>query len=66
MDPRMAYQYFMSYNMTNLALCKDFWNHYQRMALQKLSDASLESILWSKVPDKLQKEVGQMNDGSLQ
>ena len=39
---------------------------YQCMAPQKLSDANLESILWNKVPIKLQKEVGQMTEGSLQ
>ena len=39
---------------------------YQRMAPQKLSDANLESILWNKVPIKLQKEVGQITEGSLQ
>ena len=39
---------------------------YQRMAPQKLSDANLESILWNKVPIKLQKEVGPMTEGSLQ
>ena len=39
---------------------------YQRMAPQKLSDANLESILWNKVPIKLQKEVGQLTEGSLQ
>ena len=36
------------------------------MAPLKLSDANLESILWNKVPVKLQKEVGQMSEGSLQ
>ena len=36
------------------------------MAPQKLSDANLESILWNKVPVKLQKEVYQMSEGSLQ
>ena len=39
---------------------------YQRMAPQKLSDANLESILWNKVPIKLQKEVGRLTEGSLQ
>ena len=33
---------------------------YQRMAPQKLS------IMWNKVPVKLQKEVSQMSEGSLQ
>ena len=37
---------------------------YQRMAPQRLSDANLESILWNKVPVKLQKEVGQMTEDS--
>ena len=36
------------------------------MAPQKLSDANLKSILWNKVPIKLQKEVDQMTEGSLQ
>lgn len=36
------------------------------MAPQKLSDANLESILWNKIPVKIQKEVGQMSEGSLQ
>ena len=39
---------------------------YQRMTPQKLSDANLESILWNKVSIKLQKEVGQLTEGSLQ
>ena len=39
---------------------------YQHMAPQKLSDANLESILWNKVPIKLQKEVDQLTEGSLQ
>ena len=36
------------------------------MEPQKLSDANLGSILWNKVPIKLQKEVGQLTEGSLQ
>ena len=39
---------------------------YQHMAPQQLSDAKLESFLWNKVPIKLQKEVSQMTEGSLQ
>ena len=39
---------------------------YQQMAPRKLSDANLKSILWNKVPIKLQKEVDQMTEGSLQ
>lgn len=36
------------------------------MAPQKLTDAVLESILWNKVPVKLQKEVKEITDGSVQ
>ena len=39
---------------------------YQRMAPQKLTDTVLESILWNKVPVKLQKEVKEITDGSVQ
>ena len=53
-------------NTTVLVLYKLGLRDYQRMAPQKLSDANLESILWNKVPIKLQKEVGQLTEGSLQ
>jgi len=36
------------------------------MAPQKLTDAALESILWNKVPLKLQREVKEITDGSIQ
>ena len=39
---------------------------YQRMAPQKLTDTVLESILWNKVPVRLQKEVKEITDGSVQ
>ena len=39
---------------------------YQRMAPERLSDSILESILWNKVPVELQKEVGEITDGSVQ
>ena len=39
---------------------------YQRLAPDKLSDTNLESILWNKVPVKLQKEVGEMKEWALQ
>ena len=42
---------------------------YQRILaphVPKLSGANLESILWNKVPIKLQKEVDEMTKGSLQ
>jgi len=40
---------------------------YQRMALQKLKDETLESILWNKVPIELQQELKEIPDnGSVQ
>jgi len=36
------------------------------MAPQKLTDQVLESILWNKVPVKLQLEVKELTDGSVQ
>ena len=36
------------------------------MAPRKLTDETLESILWNKVPVKLQKEVKEITDGSVQ
>ena len=38
---------------------------YQHMAPSKLSDANLESILWSKVPYVIQREVGEMKEWTL-
>ena len=39
---------------------------YQRMAPRKLTDETLKSILWNKVPIELQKEVTEITDGSVQ
>jgi len=39
---------------------------YQWMAPDQLSNDNLISILWNKVPFKLQKEVGEIKDWSLQ
>ena len=39
---------------------------YQRMAPQKLTDYTLESILWNKVPVDLQQEVKEITNGSVQ
>ena len=39
---------------------------YQRMAPHKLTDGTLESILWNKVPIELQQEVKEITDGSVQ
>ena len=39
---------------------------YQCMAPEKLSDATMESILWSKVPIALQQELKEIPDDSVQ
>ena len=39
---------------------------YQIMAPDQISNDNLISILWNKVPIKLQKEVGEIKDWSLQ
>ena len=69
MDPRTAYQRCHDLQYDSFGSVQgllEAMRDYQRMAPQKLSDANLESILWNKVPTKLQKEVGQLTEGSLQ
>ena len=69
MDPRTAYQRCHDLQYDSFGSVQgllEAMRDYQRMAPQKLSDANLESILWNKVPIKLQKEVGQLTEGSLQ
>ena len=69
MDPRTAYQHCHDLQYDSFGSVQgllEAMRDYQRMAPQKLSDANLESILWNKVPIKLQKEVGQLTEGSLQ
>ena len=44
----------------------DAMRDYQHMALRKLTDETLELILWNKVPIELQKEVKEITDGSVQ
>lgn len=39
---------------------------YQRMAPTRLTDGTLESILWNKAPVELQREVKEIPDGSVQ
>ena len=36
------------------------------MAPHKLTDGTLESILWNKVPIELQQELKEITDGSVQ
>ena len=69
MDPRTAYQRCHDLQYDSFGSVQgllESMRDYQCMAPQKLSDANLESILWNKVPIKLQKEGGQMTEGSLQ
>lgn len=69
MDPRTAYQRFHELQYEHFKSVQglvDAMQDYQRMAPQKLTDTVLESILWNKVPVKLQKEVKEITDGSLQ
>ena len=69
MDPRTAYQHCHDLQYDSFGSVQgllESMRDYQRMAPQKLSDANLESILWNKVPIKLQKEVGPITEGSLQ
>ena len=69
MDPRTAYQrcnelqYEQFKSVQGLV---DAMRDYQCMAPQKLTDTVLESILWNKVPVKLQREVKEITDGSVQ
>ena len=69
MDPRTAYQHCHDLQYDSFGSVQgllESMRDYQRMAPQKLSDVNLESILWNKVPIKLQKEVGPMTEVSLQ
>jgi len=69
MDPRTTYQHCHELQYDKFGSVQgllESMKDYKRMAPQKLSDANLESILWNKVPVKLQKEVGWMSEGSLQ
>ena len=68
LHPRAAYQrchklQYESYGSAQgpLNAMRDF----QRMAPDKLTDSTLESILWNKVPVKLQKKVKEIT-GSVQ
>ena len=69
LDPHTAYQrcHKLSYDQFGSAQgLLNAMRDYQRLAPQKLTDESLESILWNKVPIELQKEVKAIPDGSVQ
>ena len=47
-------------------LRKDYWKQCKIIFPTKLTDETLESILWNKAPVELQKEVRVIPDGSVQ
>ena len=68
-DPRTAYLrcHELQYgDFTSVQGLLEAMKDYQRMAPDQLSNDNLISILWNKVPFKLQKEVGEIKDWSLQ
>ena len=69
MDPRTAYQCCHELQYSQFMSVQGLMNamrDYQRMAPRKLTDDTLESILWNKVPLELQQEVKEITDGSVQ
>ena len=72
LDPRMAYQRCQELCYEQFGSAQgllDAMQDYQRMAPRKLTDETLESILWNKVPIQLQMEVmevKEITDGSVQ
>ena len=61
MDPRIAYQRCQELQYGQFGSAQGLLNamrDYQRMAPEKLTDATMESILWNKVPLELQQELG--------
>ena len=69
MDPRTAYQRCHELQYRHFMSVQSLMNamrDYQRMEPRKLTDDTLESILWNKVPVELQQEVKEITDGSVQ
>ena len=69
MDPRTAYlrcHELQYHDFTSVQGLLEAMKDYQRMAPDQLSNDNLISILWNKVPFKLQKEVGEIKDWPLQ
>ena len=65
MDPCTAYLrcHELRYNdYTSVQGLLEAMKDYQRKAPDQLSNDNLISILWNKVPFKLQKEVGEIKD----
>ena len=69
MEPRTAYLRCHELRYEDFLSVKgllESMKDYQRMAPDQLTDDNLLSILWNKAPDRLQKEVGDIKDWSLQ
>ena len=69
MDPRIVYQRCQELQYSQFGSAQGLLNamrDYQRMAPEKLTDATMESILWNKVPLELQQELKEIPDGSVQ
>ena len=69
LNPRTAYQRCNELRYDQLASAQgllDAMRDYQRMAPHKLTDGTLESILWNKIPVELQQEVKEITDGLVQ
>ena len=69
MDPRTAYLHCHELQYGDFCSVQGLLEaikDYQRMAPDQISNDNLISILWNKVPIKLQKEVGEIKDWSLQ
>ena len=69
LDPRTAYQRCHELNYKQFESAQgllEAMRDYQQLALIKLTDETLESILWNKAPVEMQKEVRKILDGSVQ
>ena len=69
MDPRIAYQRYQELQCSQFGSAQGLLNtmrDYQRIAPEKLTDATMESILWNKVPLELQQELKEIPDESVQ
>ena len=69
LDPRIAYQKCQELQYSQFGSAQGLLNamrDYQRMAPENLTDATMESILWNKVPIALQQELKEIPDGSVQ
>ena len=66
MEPRTACHELQYGDFHSVQGLLEAMKDYQQTAPDQLSNENLISILWNKVPIKLQKEVGEIKDWSLQ